>query len=166
MSILNELSAAVKRQRREIGLSQERLAQLAGLSRATINELETGKLGNLSLSRAERLANELGLGLGVTGGRRPKAGDSGSSLETAARAASVSYAEAIPVTTLRKSLLTGVVAPKFIAQTRAFFEEAPLNAISSVAAELAQESGTTPKAVWQTMRQLALALACRRSIWN
>lgn len=50
-----------------MGLSQERLGELAGLSRATINELETGKLANLSLTRAERLANVLGYGLGVTG---------------------------------------------------------------------------------------------------
>lgn len=64
MAILNELSSMVKRQRSEMGLSQERLAELAGLSRATINELETGKLSNLSLTRAERLANTLGLDWG------------------------------------------------------------------------------------------------------
>ena len=43
-----------------MGLSQERLAELAGLSRATINALEAGRLDNLSLTRAERLANTLG----------------------------------------------------------------------------------------------------------
>ncbi|UUZ70718.1 helix-turn-helix domain-containing protein [Polaromonas sp. P1(28)-8] len=50
MAILSELSGIVKRQRSEMGLTQERLAQLAGLSRATINDLETGKIMNLSLS--------------------------------------------------------------------------------------------------------------------
>lgn len=49
MAILSELSNVVKRQRSEMGLSQERLAELAGLSRASVNELETGKLANLSL---------------------------------------------------------------------------------------------------------------------
>lgn len=67
MVILSELSLVVKRQKSKMGLSQERLGVLASLSRATINELETDKPANLSLTRAERLANVLGYGLGVTG---------------------------------------------------------------------------------------------------
>ncbi len=68
MAVLSELSNFVKSQRSEMGLSQERLGELAGLSRATINALETGKLVNLSLVRAERLANVLGYGLGAYSG--------------------------------------------------------------------------------------------------
>lgn len=40
LTILNELPGVVKRQRFEMSLSQERLAELAGLSRATINTLK------------------------------------------------------------------------------------------------------------------------------
>lgn len=39
--ILNELASAVKQRRLDMGLSQQRLAELSNLSRATINELET-----------------------------------------------------------------------------------------------------------------------------
>ncbi len=104
MPILSELCNVVKGKRSEMGLSQERLAERAGLSRATINALETGKLANLSLTRAERLANVLGYGLGVTGIRKPKSDEQlGNALETAARSGSISYSVPIPPETLRRA---------------------------------------------------------------
>jgi transcriptional regulator with XRE-family HTH domain len=167
MPILHELSTVIKRQRSEMGLSQERLAQLAGLSRATINNLETGKLTNLSLTRAERLANLLGYGLGVTGAKKPKTDRAaGSALETAARSANVSYGDPIPLETLRHALLTGAIPPNYIAQLRALLDEAPLSVLSAVVAELESESGANRKATWQRMRQLAAAVACTREIWS
>ncbi len=167
MPILTELGTVVKRQRSEMGLSQERLAELAGLSRATINELETGKLNNLSLTRAERLANLLGYGLGVTGVRKPRSDPAaGSALEMAARSANVSYGDHIPTETVRHALLTGAIPPKYIAQLRALLDEAPLSVLSAVVAQLESENGTPRKATWQKMRQLAAAVACTRDIWK
>jgi len=167
MPILSELSSIVKRQRTEMGLSQERLAELAGLSRATINELETGKLTNLSLTRAERLANVLGYGLGMTGTRKAKSDkETGSALETAARSGSISYRDQIPPETLRHAVLTGVIPPKHIAQLRALLDEAPLSVLSAVVAQIELENGTLRKATWQRMRQLAVAVACTRGIWS
>ena len=151
-----------------MGLSQERLAELAGLSRATINELETGKITNLSLTRAERLANLLGYGLGMTGGRRPKekGQEVGNALETAARSASVSYGDPIPAETLRQALLTGAVQPSYIAQLRALLDETPMSVLSAVVAQLEAENGASRKATWQKMRKLAAALASTRGIWS
>ena len=167
MAILHELSNVVKRQRSDMGLSQERLAELAGLSRATINELETGKLTNLSLTRAERLANALGFGLGMTGVRRGKSGrDTADALETAALSGSISYGEQIPADTLRQALLTGVVPPKHIAQLRALLDEASLSVLSAVAAQIEVENNVPRKATWQKMRQLAAAVACTRPVWQ
>ncbi|ABE46959.1 helix-turn-helix transcriptional regulator [Polaromonas sp. JS666] len=166
MAILSELSNVVKRQRSEMGLSQERLGKLAGLSRATINELETGKLANLSLTRAERLANVLGYGLGVTGIRKPKSdAQTSNALEMAARSGSISYSEPIPPETLRHALVTGTIPPKHIAQLRAVLDEAPLSVLSAAVAEIELESGAPRKATWQKMRQLAVVIACTRDIW-
>lgn len=167
MAILNELSSMVKRQRSDMGLSQERLAELAGLSRATINELETGTLSNLSLTRAERLANTLGFGLGVTGTHRAKSGaDIAGALDTAARSGSISYSETIPLETLRHTLVTGVIPPNFIPQLRALLDEAPLPVLSAAVAQIELENDVPRKATWQRMRQLARATACTRGIWS
>lgn len=149
-----------------MGLSQERLGDLAGLSRATINELETGKLANLSLTRAERLANVLGYGLGVTGIRKHKSDERlGNALEMAARSGGISYNEPIPPETLRHALVTGAIPPKHIAQLRAVLDEAPLSVLSAAVAEIELESGAPRKVTWQRMRQLAAAVACTRGIW-
>jgi transcriptional regulator with XRE-family HTH domain len=167
MAILHELSSIVKRQRSEMGLSQERLAELAGLSRATINELETGKLTNLSLTRAERLANTLGFGLGMTGVRKARSDrDTLDALETAALSGSISYGDRISSTALRHALLTGVIPPNHIAQLRAVLDEAPLNVLSAAAAQIEAEDGVQRRATWQKMRQLAAAIACTRPIWQ
>lgn len=163
MAILNELSLLVKSRRAEMGLSQDRLATLADLSRMTVNKLETGAIENLSLVKAEKLANVLGLGLGVIG-TRPVKGEA-SALDVAARTASVSYAEVIPVKTLRAAILNGVVPPNFIPQMRVLLDEAPVGVLARVATQLEQENDVQPKATWANMRQLALALGCVRGIW-
>lgn len=167
MAILSELSHVVKRQRSDMGLSQERLGELAGLSRATINELETGKLANLSLTRAERLANVLGYGLGVTGIRKPKSDEQpGNALEMAARSGSISYSEPIPPATLRHALVSSTIPPKHIAQMRAVLDEAPLSVLSAAVAQIELEDGEPRKVTWQRMRQLAAVMACTRDIWS
>lgn len=163
MAILSELGSAVKRQRVKMGLSQERLAELSNLSRATINELETGKISNLSLTRAEQLANVLGYGLGVTGVRRAK---DENALDIASRNASVSFGESIPPETLRDSLLRGFVPPNFIPHLRALLDEAPVGVLSAVADQLERENDVRAKGTWQKMRQLAKVLGCTRPLWS
>lgn len=163
MAILSELGSAVKRQRIKMGLSQERLAELASLSRATINELETGKISNLSLTRAEQLANVLGYGLGVTGVRRAKEENA---LELASRTASVSFGESIPPETFRESFLRGFVPPNYIPHLRALLDEAPVGILSGVAEQLERENGVPAKSTWKKMRQLANAVGCTRPLWS
>lgn len=148
-----------------MGLTQERLAALAGLSRVTINQLETGRIANLSLTHAESLANVLGYGLGVVGVRRP-GDDLPRALDVAARTASVSYGDAIPVDALRSAFLQGVVAPSYIPQLRALLDEAPVGVLADVVHQLEREGGAQPAVTWQKMRGLAAALGCRRELWQ
>ena len=47
---MQELGGLVRKRREALGLSQQRLAQLAGLSRTTINLLEMGRLTDLGIA--------------------------------------------------------------------------------------------------------------------
>ena len=67
MSTIHELGNALRARRTEMGLSQARVAALSGLSRQTVNQIETGAVPDLGLNKAERLASVLGLMLRVTG---------------------------------------------------------------------------------------------------
>lgn len=165
MPILIELSLLVKRRRAEMGLTQARLGELAGLSRRTVSKVEGGKIDNLSLGNAENLANALGFGLGVTGVKKAS-DDVSKAAETAARTASVSYADAITPETLRTSILQGVVPPGHIPQLRALLDEAPVGVLSALAQQLERENGITVHFAWQNMRRLAAALGCARQLWT
>ena len=57
---LNEIGQRTRDRREELGLSQARLAKLVGLSRVTINQLETGAIGDLGVSKLLNLLNVLG----------------------------------------------------------------------------------------------------------
>jgi putative transcriptional regulator len=58
------IALGIRRSRKEAGLTQEELAQLAGTSERTVRAIETGA-GNPSLQAVVAVANVLGLKLGV-----------------------------------------------------------------------------------------------------
>jgi transcriptional regulator with XRE-family HTH domain len=163
MPLLKELGTAVRQRRQDMGLSQQQLADLVALSRATVGDLENGKLKDLSSNRIERLANELGFALGLVGTRRP-AGKS--ALEAAARTASVPYKTELPASVLLDSLKNGVVPPGYIPHLRSLLQEAPVAILADLADEL-QQLHKVPKAdTWKRMRTLASVLNCDRRLWR
>jgi transcriptional regulator with XRE-family HTH domain len=163
MPLLRELATAVRQRRQEIGLSQQELAALVDLSRATINELERGKLKDLSSNRIERLANELGFAVGVVGTRRPK--EKGA-IEAAARVASVPYSTEIPAAALLETLKHGTVPPTYIAQLRTLLQEAPVAILASLADELQEVHLIPRKQTWDRMRMLSRVLNIDRPLWQ
>ena len=163
MPLLTELGTAVRQRRQDMGLSQQQLAALVELSRATVNELENGKLKDLSANRIERVANELGFAVGLVGMRRTK---DKSALEAAARVASVPYTAELPANVLFDSIKDGVVPPGYIPHLRTLLQEAPVALLADVADEL-QRSHDVPRFhTWKRMRLLAAVLKCDRRLWQ
>jgi transcriptional regulator with XRE-family HTH domain len=146
-----------------MGFSQQQLAELVALSRATINELETGKLKDLSSNRIERLANEMGFAVGLVGARRP-AGKS--ALEAAARVASVPYKAELPPSMLLESIKNGTVPPGYIPHLRTLLQEAPVAILGDIADELHQQHNIPKSDTWKRMRVLAGVLKCDRRLWQ
>ncbi|MES3000033.1 MAG: helix-turn-helix transcriptional regulator [Pseudomonadota bacterium] len=163
MPLLRELGTAVRQRRQDIGLSQQQLAELVELSRATVNELETAKLKDLSSSRIERLANELGFAVGLVGTRRPK---DRSALESAARIASVPYKAELPAIVLSDSIRSGVVSPGYIPHLRTLLDEAPVAILADIAEELHRLHGVPAPDTWKRLRTLAGVLKCDRRLWQ
>lgn len=163
MPLLKELGTAVRQRRQDMGLSQQQLADLVALSRATVNDLETGKLKDLSSNRIERLANELGFAVGLVGTRRSA---DKSALEAAARTASVPYTNELPASVLLDSIRNGVVPPGYIPHLRTLLQEAPVAILADVADELQQSHGVPKPDTWKRMRTLASVLKCDRRLWQ
>jgi transcriptional regulator with XRE-family HTH domain len=163
MPLLREIGTAVRQRRQDMGLSQQQLADLVELSRATVGELETGKLKDLSSRRIERLANELGFAVGLVGTRRPK--DKGA-LAAAARIASVPYATELPASVLSDAITDGVVPPGHIPHLRTLLQEAPVAILADIADELHDLHQVPRRDTWKRMRMLAGVLKSDRRLWQ
>lgn len=163
MPLLRELGTAVRQRRQEIGLSQQQLADLVELSRATVSDLENGRLKDLSSNRIERLANELGFAVGLLGTRRTKGKGA---LEAAARIASVPYKTELPASVLSDSIQDGVVPPGYLPHLRTLLQEAPVAILADVADELQQKHKVPAADTWKRMRMLAGVLKSNRRLWQ
>jgi transcriptional regulator with XRE-family HTH domain len=166
MSPLVELATAVRTRRSEMGLTQNHLAELSGLSRATVNEVETGRLRDLSLNRAARLLDALGLAVSITPPHLRHTALSDRAFEMAARTASVSYKTALTASALRKLLLTGDVPAGFVPHVRTLLDEAPMSLLALVVEQLHDEEGIDRADVWARMRELAQRLSVFRRHWR
>ena len=58
--ILDEIGAKIKARRKEKGLTQEQLAEIAGLSRVTLGKLERGQVGTITLKTIDIILDVLG----------------------------------------------------------------------------------------------------------
>jgi transcriptional regulator with XRE-family HTH domain len=70
---LSSIGSQIAAKRKTLGLSQSELVKAAGVSRATLDALENGRIGELGYSKITKLLAALGLELIVqaTGTRRP-----------------------------------------------------------------------------------------------
>ena len=174
MSPLLEVSAAVRTRRADMGLTQTALARLCGLSRATVNQVETAAIKDLSLMRVGRLLGVLGLSMTVSPPRPRNLGYSGvrtaaravtgaavraaskmPALEMAARTASVSYRRVISADQLRQALLGGKISRPIEPHLGTLLDEAPVALLASVVEQLHREDGADRSPVWKRLRELA-----------
>lgn len=164
----HELSQAVRTRRTEMGLTQKALADLAGLSRSTVNEIESGKIKDLSLSRTAALLEVLGLGLTIAPAhpRLKQRAVSTLPLETAARTASVSYSQAMPATVLGEALRSGQVPASYAPHVGTLLEEAPVSMLAKAVEQIHADLSMPRELVWKNMRSLASNLKVIRGIWN
>ncbi len=171
MTTLDEIGTAVRVRRVEMGLTQQALAKLSGLSRSTVNAVERQSIGNLSVAKAQGLLEAIGLSLGVIAdASRPSAQSkipsSRSALARAATTASVSYAPALTAAQLEAALMSGEADERIWPHLRALLDEAQVSLLARVVDELSVEKGLERAYVWSQMRNLARALLCFRGIWQ
>ena len=72
MTISQQVGDAVRSQRKRLGMSFERVAELAGVARNTVRNIENNVAPDCSLANCERVCAAIGLELlvGIRGARR------------------------------------------------------------------------------------------------
>ena len=158
-----EVGKAVSARRLAVGLTQQRLAKLAGLSRQTVHQLEAGTIRDLSFKRTVNLLRIVGLNFSPLSinAREKKHG-----LWMAAKNASVSYRGELTRDQLQQALATGQVPANNKSYLLHFLNEAPLQIVVMAVEETAHLEGIEPAHIWAFVAQLAGQLGSTRSdLW-
>ncbi|KAG8154818.1 helix-turn-helix transcriptional regulator [Burkholderia catarinensis] len=156
---LHEIGQAVAKRRAELDLTQAQLAKLSGLSRLTVNQLETGKLKDLGINKLIPLLGVLGIELMT----RPRPAQRG--LYKAVVGANVSYKGELTERLLADALATGQIPAGYEAQFAAILDEAPLPVVVKAAEEVAERSGTPLRTIWKNLAAWSKALHLYREVW-
>ena len=134
---IHELGHAVRNARRARNLTQAQVAKIAGISRETLNLLESGLVRDLGIRKVLAVLEELGLALTVEPIGRPR---SPNYLRMACTTANVSFKSALTEDELVHALVTGKVPAGRTAHLRSLFDEAPTTMLNGLAEEAAKWS--------------------------
>lgn len=134
---LQEIGYEIRRARIGRGLTQAALAKTSGLSRVTLNQLETGVFPDLGAKKLQGILEELGLTLAIQPAKRARRSDY---VRVAATTASVSFKQPLDEDELILALLTGKVPPGKRPHFRLLFDEATPSLMRGLIAEVSRWS--------------------------
>ncbi len=156
---IQELGHEVRKARQAQGLTQAQLAGAVGLSRETVNLLESGLVRDLGMRKVLAVLDQLGLAITLQPIGRPRRPDY---VRMACTTASVSFKTALTEDELIHALVTGKVPARRSAHLRALLEEAPEALVRGLIEEAAR--WTKPGKLEKNLRKLAAEVGASRSI--
>jgi transcriptional regulator with XRE-family HTH domain len=157
-----DVGSVIRAYRKASGISQKDLAAMVGISRATLNYLESGRDIEIGAGKLLALLNLLAIPFGLPAGVDREHDDA--ALERAARAA-----EGRPKLQRKnvvEALATGRVPDGCEAPLRSLLEQTAEPDLLAIVRAVSAGSGQAPKAVWKNGRSLAKAVGSTRSVWQ
>ena len=155
---IQELGSEIRRARQARGLTQAQLARVAGLSRETLNLLESGLVRDLGIRKVLAVLHHLGLGVTLQQEMRPRRPDY---VRMACTSANVSFKSALTEDELIHALVTGKVPAKRGPHLRTLFDEAPMALLRGLVEEAA--GWMKPGKLERNLRKLVNDLGVSRS---
>ena len=157
---LADIGQLVHARRTALGLSQARLATMSGLSRATINQLETGSLVDLGATKLIALLDLVGINLDASTRKGHQ-----HALQSVSQSASVSYKSVLDPAALAAAMVDGVLPERLTPHIATLLDEAPLSLIVAAVEEVATTSSMSPKLLWKHLFHWAKDLHSPRGVW-
>jgi len=155
----HELGQAIRNARKAQNLTQAKLAATAGLSRETLNLLESGLIRDLGIRKVLAVLEALGLALNVEPAGRPRKPDY---LRMACTSANVSFKTSLTEDELAHAIVTGKVPKGKAAHLRVLFDETPLKMLKGLAGEA--DNWANPGKLQRNLEQLANKSGASRKI--
>lgn len=165
-----EIGGIVRSYRRASGISQKDLAHMVGISRATLNYLESGRDIEIGAGKLLAIVTVLGVPFSVPEEVSPDVDESVLAAALADMAigpdGGADKAGPLTVSQVVQGLATGR-PPGGQAEAVHHFLETVTEPIAVVAVRVAAAgSGHSAKAVWKGGRSLAKAVGCSRTLWT
>ena len=154
-----ELGQAIRHARLARNLTQARLAATVGISRETLNLLESGLIRDLGIRKVLAVLDELELALIVEPVGRPRRPNY---VRMACTSASVSFKSALTEDELVHALVTGKVPPGRGSHLRTLFDEAPATLLKGLAGEAG--GWTRPGRLEKNLERLARDTGASRKV--
>ncbi|MES2536270.1 MAG: helix-turn-helix domain-containing protein [Pseudomonadota bacterium] len=156
---LSQIGKLIRARRSELGLAQEQLGRLAGLSRVTINQLENGTLEDLGYKKLDNILGALGITMETFEKKAYK-----DALGLAAKTASTSYKEVLTSSELKKILQTGEAPAQFAAHIITLLDEAPTSIVLGAVKEAASDN-VSAKKIMKHLAKWASQWQTNRKVW-
>ena len=150
---LQEIGGLIRKARTAHGLTQAGLAESAGLSRTTLNQLENGLFPDLGVKKMQNVLDRLGLDLSVVPAPKRRGPDF---IRMACIMANVPYRHALTEDELVHALLSGKVPRNRGPHLRRLLEEAPRALLDGLAGQVG--TWARPGKVGNNLARLAQAL--------
>lgn len=155
----------IRAYRKASGLSQKDLARMGGVSRATLNYLESGREEvEVGAGKLFALMAALGITLNLPAGVERPADDA--ILEAAVKQHGGRGKARLTVPLLLEALASGAVPPGADAGLKSFLDTAPAAEVIVAVRTASARSGNPPKEVWGKARSLGKALHCEKGPWH
>jgi transcriptional regulator with XRE-family HTH domain len=157
------VGSVIRAYRKASGISQKDLAGMVGISRATLNYLESGRDIEIGAGKLLALLDFLDVPLGLPEGVNRAHDDD--VLEQAVRSAGGTGRNRLTRKTVFEALATGRVPDGSQPALTEFLDKTPEAAILAVVRAVSAGSGQSPKDVWKNGRGLAQAVGSDRRVW-
>ena len=158
-----DVGGVIRGYRKASGISQKDLAAMVGVSRATLNYVESGRDIEIGATRLLALLEVLGVPLLVPTGVDRAHDDE--VLEGAAKAAATGKVK-LARKHLVEALATGRVPEGYEVGVRTVLDHATRGEALAMVRAVAAGTGQQPKAVWRNARSVAGALGSGNRAWR
>ncbi|MES2152604.1 MAG: helix-turn-helix domain-containing protein [Pseudomonadota bacterium] len=156
---LAQIGGILQGKRLQAGLLQEHVANLSGLSRVTVNQLENGTLKDLGYTKLKAVMDILGIDVETV---QPSSIKSG--LALAARSISTSYRDVMTADMLKTLLRSGQAPEQFQPHLMALLDETPLPLVVKAVAEAATPE-VPAKKIMKNLSLWAKQWKVCRTVW-
>ena len=159
---LAELGMTIRTARVASGISQARLASIAGVSRATLNYAEQGRSA-LGADVLMRVLPPLGLAILP---QAPMGQGSVPAVELLASSASVSFKETVPSAVVEALLLTGNFDEQWLPHVATILDEASDATLLRAVREVSAMTSVKATLIWRNLKRSATAIASPNPRWT